>query len=67
MISNLFTALTPGSFVINKNNKNWGLGQIQSSINNIITVNFENVGKKVINANEINLEIVKSDVSNRSI
>ena len=67
MITNLFTALTPGSFVINKNNKNWGLGQIQSSINNIITVNFENVGKKVIDANEINLEIVKSDVSNRSI
>ena len=67
MISNLFTALTPGSFVINKNNKNWGLGQIQSSINNIITVNFENVGKKVINANEIKLEIVKFDVSNRSI
>jgi len=67
MISNLFTALTPGSFVINKNNKNWGLGQIQSSINNIITVNFENVGKKVINANEINLEIVGSGVSNRSI
>ena len=67
MITNLFTALTPGSFVINKNNKNWGLGQIQSSINNIITVNFENVGKKVVNANEINLEIVGSDVSNRSI
>ena len=67
MISNMFTALTPGSFVINKNNKNWGLGQIQSSINNIITVNFENVGKKVINANEIKLEIVKFDVSNRSI
>jgi len=52
---------------INKNNKNWGLGQIQSSIGNIITVNFENVGKKVINANEINLEIIKSDVFNRSI
>ena len=68
MISDLLTALTPGLFVINKNNKNWGLGQIQSSIGNIITVNFENVGKKVINANEISLEIIKSDVStNRSI
>ena len=67
MISNLLSALTPGSFVINKNNENWGIGQIQSSINNIITVNFENVGKKVINSNEINLEIVKFDVSNRSI
>ena len=67
MISDLLTTLTPGSFVINKNNKNWGLGQIQSSIGNIITVNFENVGKKVINANEVNLEIIKSDVFNRSI
>ena len=67
MISDLFTTLTPGLFVINKNNKNWGLGQIQSSIGNIITVNFENVGKKVINANKINLEIVKYNVSNRSI
>ena len=53
-------------FVINKNNKNWGLGQIQSSINDIITVNFENVGKKVINTNEIKLEIIKPNVSNRS-
>ena len=67
MIPDMFTTLTPGSFVINKNNKNWGLGQIQSSIGNIITVNFENVGKKVINANEVNLEIIKSDVFNRSI
>ena len=67
MISDFFTTLTPGLFVINKNNKNWGLGQIQSSIRNIITVNFENVGKKVINANEVNLEIIKPDVFNRSI
>ena len=67
MISDLFATLTPGSFVISKNNKNWGLGQIQSSIGNIITVNFENVGKKVINANEVNLEIIKPDVFNRSI
>ena len=46
--------LTPGNYVINKNNNEWGIGQIQSSIDNKITVNFENVGKKVININEIN-------------
>ena len=50
--------LTPGSYVINKNNIEWGIGQIQSSIANKITVNFENVGKKVININEINLEVI---------
>ena len=33
-----------------------GIGQTQSIINNKVTVNFENVGKKVINSNEIILE-----------
>ena len=46
----------PGDKVINLENKNWGIGQIQSIINNKITVNFENVGKKVIKAEHINLE-----------
>ena len=47
----------PGDKVINPNNKNWGIGQVQSIINNKVTVNFENVGKKVINAD--NIELVK--------
>ena len=47
--------LTPGSYVIIKNNNEWGIGQIQSSINNKITVNFENVGKKVIISSNIEL------------
>ena len=46
----------PGDFVINPNNRNWGTGQIQSVIKNKVTVNFENVGKKVINSKEITLE-----------
>ena len=52
--------LTPGVFVINEDKKNeWGLGQVQSSIKNKITVNFENVGKKTINSNRVMLKIVK--------
>ena len=49
----------PGDYVLNPKNKDWGIGQIQSIINNKITVNFENCGKKVINAKEIILEKVK--------
>ena len=45
-----------GDKVINPNNKEWGIGQIQSIIKEKITVNFENVGKKVINSNNIKLE-----------
>ena len=48
-----------GDFVTNTNNKDWGIGQIQSIIKGKITVNFENSGKKVINAKEILLEKVK--------
>ena len=39
----------PGDKVLNPNNKSWGIGQVQSIINDKITVNFDNVGKKVIN------------------
>ena len=48
----------PGDFVKNPNNKDWGIGQIQSIIKYKVTVNFENSGKKVINAKEIILEKV---------
>ena len=43
----------PGDKVINPSKKDWGVGQVQSVINNKITINFENVGKKVINAENI--------------
>ena len=46
----------PGDKVVNPSNKDWGIGQVQSMINNKITVNFQNVGKKVINAENIELE-----------
>ena len=46
----------PGDKVINPLNKDWGIGQVQSIINNKITVNFQNVGKKVINAENIILK-----------
>ena len=40
----------PGDIVINPLNKDWGIGQVQYIIMNKVTVNFENVGKKVINS-----------------
>ena len=46
----------PGDKVTNPKNKDWGIGQVQSIINGKVTVNFENVGKKVINTETIKLE-----------
>ena len=46
----------PGDKVYNPNNKDWGIGQVQSIIKDKVTVNFENVGKKVINSENIELK-----------
>ena len=55
----MFINYEPGDFVINPENKSWGIGQIQSIIKSKVTVNFENAGKKVINSKEIILERIK--------
>jgi len=48
----------PGDKVINPANKDWGIGQVQSIIKEKVTVNFQNAGKKVINAKNVELEKV---------
>ncbi len=50
----------PGDKVVNPSNKNWGIGQVQSIIKDKVTVNFENVGKKVINSKIIELEKINT-------
>ena len=50
--------LVPGAYVINKDQNDWGIGQIQSCIEGYVTVNFENVGKKVIISSNIELRKV---------
>jgi hypothetical protein len=59
MNNNKVFEITPGTYVINELNDEWGIGQVQSSIKEKITINFEHVGKKVININEIPLKIIK--------
>ena len=46
----------PGDKVFNPTNKDWGIGKVQSIIKEKVTVNFENVGKKVINIQNIELK-----------
>ena len=50
----------PGDRVVNPTKKEWGIGQVQSIINEKITVNFENVGKIVIISNNIKLEKINN-------
>ena len=52
---------TPGDYVVNPQQKDWGIGQVQSIIKNKITVNFQNQGKQVINGEVIALEKIKNE------
>ena len=53
--------LEPGNFVINPLEKEWGIGQVQSIIKNKATINFQNVGKQVVNLDNIKLEKVQNE------
>ena len=53
--------LEPGNFVVNPSEKEWGIGQVQSIIRNKATINFQNVGKQVINLDNVSLEKVHSE------
>jgi hypothetical protein len=50
--------LEPGMFVRHPTQPDWGLGQVQSKIAQRITVNFEHMGKVVIDARYVDLELV---------
>ena len=51
--------LEPGQLVRNPACAEWGTGQIQSIIGNLITVNFENAGKVVVDGNNVVLDALR--------
>ena len=52
----------PGDKVFNPANKDWGICQVQSIIKDKVTVNFQNVGKKVIIAENIELKKINEPI-----
>jgi len=49
----------PGVLVRHPQHEDWGVGQVQSAIDNRITVNFDNRGKEVINGDVISLILLE--------
>ncbi len=47
--------LEPGMIVRHPGQPDWGLGQVQSTIGDRVTVNFEHAGKVVVDARQIEL------------
>ncbi|MEM7642686.1 MAG: DUF3553 domain-containing protein [Pseudomonadota bacterium] len=53
MSADLNAMLEPGMLVRHPSEPDWGRGQVQSNIAGRITVNFENMGKQVIDGSRI--------------
>lgn len=53
--------LEPGILVRHPGQVDWGLGQVQSVADNLVTVNFENAGKVVIDRSVIRLDEVDDE------
>ena len=54
-------ALVPGCFVRHPDRPEWGVGQVQSAVGHRVTVNFENAGKRFLNADVVALEVVEDE------
>ena len=57
--------LAPGTFVRHPDRPDWGLGQVQSVVGPRVTVNFENAGKLLINADIVTLEPIEQESKRR--
>lgn len=47
--------LAPGDYVVHPTEPDWGVGQVQSSVDGRVTVNFEHAGKRVFIGDAVTL------------
>ena len=53
--------IEPGQWVRNPARPEWGLGQVQSAIGDRVTVNFEHIGKILVNIASVPLTVIAED------
>ncbi len=59
----MYEILEPGMLVRHPRCPDWGIGQVQSCIGERVTINFEHVGKQVIDGRNVALDLVFRDQS----
>ncbi len=52
--------IEPGQWVRHPQRPDWGNGQVQSSIGQRVTVNFEHAGKVLVNTGVVTLEVIET-------
>ena len=51
--------IVPGALVRHPARPDWGVGQVQSTIDGRVTVNFEHAGKRLVNGDVVSLAVVR--------
>lgn len=57
-MSSVNAILAPGMLVVHPDQPDWGTGQVQSVVDQRITVNFPDIGKVVIDGTQVPLRLV---------
>ncbi|QDH16167.1 DUF3553 domain-containing protein [Swingsia samuiensis] len=60
MIRSFYSFLVPGQIVSHPQCPEWGAGQVQSVVENRVTVNFEHKGKVLVDISRIDLDVISS-------
>ncbi|MEX0582576.1 MAG: DUF3553 domain-containing protein [Sneathiella sp.] len=57
----MLAQFSPGQYVRHPKEPGWGIGQVQSSVADRVTVNFEHAGKQLIIASVVELIVLNDD------
>jgi hypothetical protein len=61
----MLAQFSPGQFVRHPQEPDWGIGQVQSSVADRVTVNFENAGKKLIIVGLVELVVLRDEEAHK--
>ncbi|MZR30180.1 DUF3553 domain-containing protein [Sneathiella litorea] len=61
----MLAQFSPGQYVRHPQEPNWGIGQVQSSVADRVTVNFENAGKQLIIVGMVELIVLSAEEAHK--
>ncbi|MEH6527820.1 MAG: DUF3553 domain-containing protein [Sneathiella sp.] len=62
----MLSFFSPGQYVRHPLEPDWGIGQVQSSVADRVTINFEHAGKQLIIVSLVELETISAEEANAS-
>ncbi|MEH6546082.1 MAG: DUF3553 domain-containing protein [Sneathiella sp.] len=60
----MLSFFSPGQYVRHPLEPDWGIGQVQSSVADRVTINFEHAGKQLIIVSLVELQTISAEEAN---